>query len=119
MEPTTFRIMRTTLGVTQNAVADQFQVKTRTVRRWETDDSCPPAHVAEWLRTRWNAHQRLISQARAEADTNGGYITITVYTNPDQCVAETGMPKLEYESLVGHIMMDLSARNVNISLTVV
>ncbi len=108
-----FRILRSSLGMTQGDVADALEVTQRSVRRWEqpNGDHPVPVAVATWLESKWGAFADRVADAldAAEAlEEAGEPVTIIAYSDEMECMTRTGLSLTEHDALVGHIIMALT-----------
>lgn len=117
MTPKMLRLLRTSLGLTQNALAEKAGVIPRTVRRWEqANGEFPvPGEVADWLTRQWGLYADKVNDA-LEQGREGSAVEIRVYTDEVECITETGLSLSEYDALIGHVVMALTCRGMAYSL---
>lgn len=101
MTPTEFRILRTSMGLTSQDVADACDVNIRTAQRWETTHQ-PPLDAGVWLQDKWVRFAGCIDQAMQiaeKAEEEGKPISLT------NVVTGEGLSRSEHTALIGHICM--------------
>lgn len=101
MTPNEFRILRTSMGLTSQEVANACDVNLRTAQRWETTHQ-PPLDAGVWLQDKWTRFADCIDQAlqiAEKAEDEGKPIVLTDVVTGD------GLSRPEHTALMGHICM--------------
>ena len=101
MTPNEFRILRTSMGLTAQDVADACDVSIRTAQRWESTHQ-PPLDAGVWLQDRWVRFADCIDQAMQiaeKAEEEGKKVTLT------NELAGENLSRSEHTALMGHICM--------------
>ena len=101
MTPNEFRILRTSMGLTSQEVANACDVNIRTAQRWETTHQ-PPLDAGVWLQDRWVQFADYIDQALQIAEKyeqQGKPVTFP------RGFAEDKLSPSEHTALMGHICM--------------
>ena len=101
MTPNEFRILRTSMGLTSQDVADACDVNIRTAQRWESTHQ-PPLDAGMWLQNKWVRFADCIDQAvqiAEKAEAEGRPIVLT------EAVTGEGLGRHEHTALLGHICM--------------
>lgn len=101
MTPNEFRILRTSMGLTSQDVANACDVNIRTAQRWETTHQ-PPLDAGVWLQDKWVRFADCIDQAlqiAEQAEAEGRPIVLT------DVVTGEGLSRSEHTALMGHIHM--------------
>ncbi|WP_411708623.1 helix-turn-helix domain-containing protein [Corynebacterium sp. LaCa116] len=101
MTPNEFRILRTSMGLTSQDVADACNVSIRTAQRWESTHQ-PPLDAGVWLQDQWVRFADCIDQAlqiAEKAEEEGRPIALT------DVVTGEGLSRHEHTALMGHICM--------------
>lgn len=88
------RAARSVCGLSQQDVAVEADVQSRTVRRWEREgDVEPPDDVIRWLATALEEHRNAVNDFIDEITSNtnkGSRILLTWYANQEQRDIEGG-----------------------------
>lgn len=101
MTPNEFRILRTSMGLTAQDVADACDVSIRTAQRWESTHQ-PPLDAGVWLQDKWVRFADCIDQAiqiAEQAEEEGKPVVLT------NAITGEGLSRSEHTALMGHICM--------------
>lgn len=106
MTPNEFRILRTSMGLTSQDVADACEVNIRTAQRWESTHQ-PPADAQAWILNKWDLIAKRVSEVVELADS-GEPIRLISYRDDATAFERQGMSANEHAALLGHICMSLT-----------
>lgn len=115
MTPAEFRVLRKTLGLTAQDIADRFEVNLRTAQRWEATHN-PPLDVAEWIEDRVGFYADRVADVLDIADESGS-ARLLKYRDDAACVERTGLSVSEHDALLGHICIALTAADMQFEIT--